>query len=93
MQRRDLNKSTRSSALLSMMPINHFSQKNKYLTHLFQANSEDTKLIESIHQLKTQTTTVKCNDKEVKIHAIQTGSVAVKQAHRSHRNSPFFDTD
>lgn len=89
MQRRDINKSTANTALLGMIPISHFSRTNKDLPHLFQANSEETKLIESIHQLKTQTTTVKCNDKEVKIHAIQTGSVAVKQAHRSNRTAHF----
>lgn len=89
MQSRGLNKSTKSSALVGKMPISHFSETNRDLPHLFQANPHDTKPIESINQLKTQTTTVKCNGKELKIHAIQTGLVAVKQAHRTNRTAHF----
>jgi N-acyl homoserine lactone hydrolase len=40
--------------------------------------------------LATQTTTVKCNGKEVKIHAIQTGTVAVKRSHLTNHTAHFF---
>lgn len=85
MQRRELIKSTGSITLLSRMPISHFAQTNKKL----QSKINNTALTEKISNLVTQTTTVKCNGKEIKVHAIQTGMVAVKRAHRTNPTAHF----
>lgn len=85
MQRRELIKSTGSITLLSRMPIGHFTQTDKKL----QSKINNTALTEKISNLVTQTTTVKCNGKEIKVHAIQTGMVAVKRAHRTNPTAHF----
>jgi len=48
---------------------------------------ESRKDIQSVSE--NQTTLVRCNGQEVKIHAIQTGSVAVKRSHLTDRTAHF----
>lgn len=90
MQRREFIKSTGSVALLSMMPISHFAQINQsYSDNLIQSAGNNGVLADSLSALSTQTTTVKCNGEDVKIHAIQTGSVAVKRSHLTNHTAHF----
>lgn len=89
MQRQEYNKTSGSIALISLMPISYFPQIQRNITRSIQANSKNTLFVDNIQKLKSQTTTVKCSGKEVRIHAIQTGFVAVKQAHRSNRTVHF----
>ena len=89
MQRRELIKSTRGRVLSSVMPINHFSQINQNLDELFQSKVDDVASSINTDKLTTQNTIVKCNGKEVKIHAIQTGTVAIKRSHLTNHTAHF----
>ena len=87
MQRREFIKLTGSVALLSMIPISHFSQTYQRFSGMTQPKIVATS--EIIKKLVKQTTTVKCKGKEVKIHAIQTGTVAVKRSHKTNHTAHF----
>ena len=89
MQRKEFIKSTGSVALLSIIPISHFSQKNQNYDRLAQSKNDNKALSIDVKKVATQTTTVKCNGKNVKIHAIQTGSVAVKKSHLTNHTAHF----
>lgn len=89
MQRREIIKSTSSIALLSMIPISHFSQINQNYESLQPSKTESETFPSNIKNLTSQTTTVKCNSKDVKIHAIQTGTVAVKRSHLTNHTAHF----
>lgn len=92
MQRREFIKSTGSVALLTMIPISHFARISENIgsnnfTHSFGENNGFSK---GLSKLETQTTTVKCNGRDVKIHAVQTGTVAVKTSHLTNHTAHFF---
>ena len=91
MQRREFIKSGGKLTLLSMMPISHFASisqniSNSNFTHLLETKQS---FANNITALETQTTTVKSKGKDIKIHAIQTGTVAVKKSHLTNRTAHF----
>lgn len=89
MQRKEFNKSRDSLTSLSTKSIGHFSQINQSNGSL-PLPKIDSKVFQSnLNKLATQTTTVKCNGKDVKIHAVQTGTVAVKRSHLTNRTAHF----
>ncbi len=89
MQRRQFIKSTGIISLASIVPINLFSQFSHSLDECNQLDISNIGSLISINKLETQTTTVKCNGTNVKIHAVQTGSVAVKKSHLTNRTIRF----
>ena len=89
MQRSEFLKSTSSMALLSMVPISLFSQNNQNYESLQHSKLESEAFPSNIKNLASQTTTVKCKGKNVKIHAIQTGTVAVKRSHLTNHTAHF----
>jgi len=93
MQRRKFIHSISGLAMASVMPINAFGEtSNNYLhNNRLQANLHNPDFAKNLSKTKTQTTIVKSNGQDVKIHAIQTGTVAVKRSHLSKR-APHFLT-
>lgn len=89
MQKREFIKSTSSMALLSTIPISHFSQINQSSGTLPLSKLSNETLSSDFNKLASQTTSVKCNGKDVKIHAIQTGTVAVKRSHLTNHTAHF----
>ena len=91
MQRREFIKSTGSVALLSMLPITQFAGISENISNNNLTDAVGTKndLVKDLAKFKTQTTTVKCNGKDVKVHAVQTGTVAVKRAHFTNHTAHF----
>lgn len=89
MQRREFIRSTEVKASPSVIPISHFSQTSQYNGESALSKKDSGAFSANIEKLGTQTTTVKCNGKEVKIHAIQTGTVAVKRSHLTNRTAHF----
>lgn len=76
-------------ALLSTIPLSHFSQINESLGTLPISKLNNETFSSNFNKLASQTTTVKCNGEDVKIHAIQTGTVAVKRSHLTNRTAHF----
>jgi len=91
MQRRNFIHSISSLAMASVMPINAFGeiQNNSQQENWLRANFYKADFAHNLSRTKTQTTTVKSNGYDVKIHAIQTGTVAVKRSHLSGRTAHF----
>lgn len=91
MQRRKYIHSISSLPMLSAIPINSFGnvyndiEQGKWL----RANIHNSESLGNLSKVKTQTTIVKCNGQDVKIHAIQTGTVAVKRSHLTNRTLHF----
>lgn len=91
MQRRKFIHSISNLAMVGVMPINSFGktfneegQKNQ-----LYANIHNPDFSNKLSKTETQTSIVRCKGKEVKIHAIQTGTVAVKRSHRTNRTAHF----
>lgn len=89
MQKREFIKSTSTMALLSMIPISHFSQTNHNNESLPLSNIDSKIVSSNFNKLASQTTSVKCNGQDVKVHAIQTGKVAVKRSHLTNHTVHF----
>lgn len=89
MQRREFIKSTSTMALLSMIPISHFSQINQSNGSLPLSKLNNEVFPSNFNKLESQTTSVNCNGKDVNIHAIQTGTVAVKRSHLTNHTAHF----
>ncbi|MBU3026048.1 N-acyl homoserine lactonase family protein [Zobellia galactanivorans] len=89
MQRSDFIEPTGNAALQSIVPIGHFTQTDQDYNSFAQSKIDSIVLPTAINKVATQTTTVKCNGKSVKIHAIQTGTVAVKKSHITNRTAHF----
>lgn len=90
MRRRKFIQSVSSAAALSVVPINtiagsHSFKEVELATFLPHTDRGSVQ----IEKLQSQTTTVKCKGDVVKIHAIQTGSVAVKRSHKSKPTAHF----
>lgn len=91
MQRRNFIHSISSLAMASVMPINAFGeiQNNNQQENWLRANFHNPDIAKNLSKTKTQTTIVKSKGHDVKIHAIQTGAVAVKRSHLTRRTAHF----
>lgn len=91
MQRRQFIRSISNVAMVSALPISSFekSLNGINLQNWFGAKFSHSDFSNDLSKSSTQTSTVTCNGKEVKIHAVQTGSVAVKRSHLTNRTAHF----
>jgi len=91
MQRRKFIQSISSLAMVSTMPINAFGEihNNVKQENWLRSNFHKPDLANNLTRAKTQTSVVKCKGQDVKIHAIQTGFVAVKRSHRTNKTAHF----
>ncbi|MFK8005377.1 MAG: N-acyl homoserine lactonase family protein [Saprospiraceae bacterium] len=91
MQRRNVIHSVSSLAMVSVLPINSFGKAYQDIEqkNWLQANIHNHDFSNNLSKGETQTSIVKCNGQEVKIHAIQTGTVAVKRSHLTNRTAHF----
>ncbi|MDO6438589.1 N-acyl homoserine lactonase family protein [Cyclobacterium sp. 1_MG-2023] len=89
MQRQKFTRPEASVPLMIEMPINHFSKIHSSKEGFAQLEIEPKGIQKKMSRASTQSTTVQCNGKSIKIHAIQTGTVAVKRSHRSHPTAHF----
>ncbi|MFK7935386.1 MAG: N-acyl homoserine lactonase family protein [Saprospiraceae bacterium] len=91
MQRRTFIHSISSLATTSVLPINSFGKfsSNQSENYLASTNNFADDFSNDLAKVTTQTTTVKCNEQAVKIHAIQTGTVAVKRSHLTNHTAHF----
>lgn len=81
MQRRNFLR-TSVGSIACLASVNTFSHVLNASDTIFEtADSDSSPLKTSFNKLTRHTAIVKCNGKDVKIHAIQTGSVAVKESH------------
>ena len=91
MQRRKFIHSVSSLAMLSAVPISSFGKSfnNREQEGWFRTNFANDNFAHNLSKAKTQTIAVKSKGQDIKIHAIQTGTVAVKRSHLTNRTVHF----
>ena len=91
MQRTKFIHSISSLATVSLMPINLFGKAYEDVQqgNWLRTNIQNNEALGSLSKLATQTSVVKCKGQDVKIHAIQTGTVAVKRSHLTNHTAHF----
>lgn len=77
--------------MVSTLPINSFGKvlRQEEIKCLMDSSSGQFGCVDSLSNCVTQTFVVMCQGQEVKVHAIQTGAVAVKRSHLSRRTAHF----
>lgn len=82
---------TSGSGISSAVPIQFLELANAHNRHenSDQKSPGSVDLVSDLSKVTTQTTLVKCKGQEVKIHAVQTGMVAVKRSHLTDRTAHF----
>lgn len=91
MQRRNFIQMASSLAMVSSMPINALGEIYQIAPQQdgLRTKYDNPNLANNLSHFGTQTSIVQCNGQDVKIHAIQTGSVAVKRSHRTNKTAHF----
>lgn len=91
MQKENFIQSISNNSLLSVLPINFLkkTQEHAQKEYGLQKSTLGSDFTDNLSKAVTQTTVVKCKGQDVKIHAIQTGTVAVKRSHLTNRTVHF----
>jgi len=91
MQRRKFIHSVSSLAMVSAIPISSFGKPYNAQGYkdLLKTNSTNSNFAHNLSKTETQTIIVKLKGKDIKVHAIQTGTVAVKRSHLTNRTAYF----
>lgn len=91
MQRRKFIQSISGLATVSVVPINSFGKvyNDSEQENWLRANIYNNESLANLSKVSTQTSVVKCKGHEVKIHAIQTGTVAIKRSHLTNHTLHF----
>lgn len=91
MRRRKFIHSISNLAIVGIIPISSFGKSfnNKEYEGWLRTNYANDNFAHNLSKTETQTIVVKSKGHDIKIHAIQTGKVAVKRSHLTNRTAHF----